>query len=92
VNPEEFLETFPDAERNENCLEDIACHACGNRTRFRIATHTYFDMLDEGDHGDIEYDWGSPCTCSNCYRDGKLGDFLIKGLDAAIYALRGDEP
>lgn len=65
---------------NSNCLEGIACPACGNEDRLRIAGTTVFTVTDEGteDHGDILWDDDSYARCPECDREGVLRDFRAK--------------
>lgn len=91
MTAEQFLEKFPDAEENENCLQDIACERCGNRSKFRIAATMMCLVQDDGsdrdDESDCEWDSESYCVCENdeCNADGLLCDFTIEGLDDLIY-------
>lgn len=84
MTPQEFRDKFPDCEeRNTNCLKDIACPECGNRSYFRIVGTSLFRVVDEGteDNSDIEWDENSPACCGACGHDAKLGDFTVTGLD-----------
>ena len=91
MTTEDFLEQFPDAEENENCLRDVACPKCGNREKFRIEAKIMAiveDMGTDRDESDCEWDESSHCACGNdaCDKDGPLKDFTIDGLDDAIAA------
>ena len=83
MTAQEFIKKYPDSEINENCLEDVACPHCGNRSRFRISAVTTFTMTDAGedDHSDIEYDYNSYAHCEECNTPGVYSEFMVDGLD-----------
>lgn len=83
MTAQEFIKKYPDSEINENCLEDVACPHCGNRSRFRISAVTTFTMTDAGedDHSDIEYNYNSYAHCEECNTPGVYSEFMVDGLD-----------
>lgn len=83
MTAQEFVKKYPDADYNENCLENIACPKCGYRDRFLITATTQFTMTDNGedDHSDIDYDKSSFAICEKCHHGDKLSEFTIEGLD-----------
>ena len=83
MKAEEFVAKFPDAERNQSWLENIACPKCGQRERFRIEMIIIADVTDDETNrdGDCQYDDDSYCECGECPNCGKLVVFTIKGLD-----------
>ena len=90
MNAKQFLRKFPDAERNTNCLTDMACPKCGNRERFNVEVKTIMELQDmgSGDHADIEHDATSFCQCLECAEEGTVADFTIEGLDDEIESRR----
>jgi hypothetical protein len=64
---------------NTNCLEGKACPKCGQEDRLMITGLTTFEVTDDGtgDHGDVEWDDDSPCSCPSCGHAGKLKDFEV---------------
>lgn len=90
MTPEQYIEkhkaTIDEWSRNENCLEDVACPECGYRDRFIIQATSSFIMQDDGtsEFGDVEYDGHNYIACESCGHDGKVSEFTIKGLDAAL--------
>ena len=83
---EQFLENFPNAAPNANCLEDTACPHCGNRDLFHIEVKTVMEVTDGGTdtQGDVEWEETSPTVCKDCEATGTLADFTFDGLDDAI--------
>ncbi len=53
---------------NTNCLEGTACPNCKSFGPFRIMVTTTVTVTDEGitDHGSVEWDDESFCTCVAC--------------------------
>lgn len=83
MTAKQFIKKHPNTDRNENCLQDIACPKCGYRSQFSISSRCSFVMGDEGedDHGDIEYDKDSVAQCLQCELIAPLSTFTIEGLD-----------
>lgn len=86
-----FADNFPDADINENCLEDIACAKCGTRDGFKIGFNGTCQVNDDGsdDVGDHEWDGVSSCVCT-CGEGGTVDDFTIKGLDDLLRTLAAE--
>ncbi len=90
MTPEQYIEKYKTSAEewgpNKNCLEDIACPKCGYRDRFIIQATSSFIMQDEGtsEFGDVEYDDNNYIACDSCGQDGKVSEFKIEGLDAAL--------
>ena len=57
MTPKEFIAKFPNAERNCNCLTDIACPECGSRGRFDIEIKTTAKFGDEGSEDTSDMEW-----------------------------------
>lgn len=88
MTAKDFLEKYPNAELNENCLEDIACPKCGNRTSFNVEAKTTAVLFDDGTDrtiGGMEYDEDSYFKCRKCSFHCQLKVFMIEGLDDLIY-------
>ncbi len=70
---------FKPNPKNENCLNGFVCPECGETDQFSIACATTAVVTDEGveDHGDMEWDEDSECTCSECGHGGKVSDFQV---------------
>lgn len=67
---------------NSNCLEGIACPACGQEECFRIAIKTTVLVYDDGTEednlaGDTEWDDTSYCECRDCGHHGVVKDFKM---------------
>jgi len=92
MTAKQFIQKYPDAEVNENCLEDIACPHCGNRDRFRVEGRTMFTMTDNGedDHADLEYDDDCFAICEYCHEGNKYSYFRIAGLDKLLTQTKGN--
>ena len=90
MTAKQFIKKFPDAEINENCLEDIACPQCGSRGGFSIQFTGTCDAYDDGteDAGDHEWDADSDCSCNSCDRASSVKYFAIEGLDDALRELQ----
>jgi hypothetical protein len=86
MTAQEFIEKYPHAELNQNCLLDIGCPNCGGRSRFRIEARTMFTMTDNGedDHADLEWGDEASAICEDCGHAGTVGSLRIKGLDHLI--------
>lgn len=69
------------ASENINCLAGMRCPKCKSRGPFAIAATAIFTMTDEGtdSFGDIEYDDGSYCQCTECDHDGIIDEFRQDG-------------
>jgi hypothetical protein len=65
---------------NTNCLEDIACPACGNDSMLYIAVRTLAVVTDDGaeTYGDMEWDGDSYAECPECRRSGTLAGFRVE--------------
>jgi DNA-directed RNA polymerase subunit RPC12/RpoP len=83
MTKEEFKAKFPDAEKRENCLTDLACPNCGQRDGLKIEVSTLAYLNEDGfsDTYDMEYDGDNYCRCPRCEHVGKVSDFTIEGLD-----------
>ena len=95
MTAKQFIKKHPNTDRNENCLQDIACPKCGYRSQFSISSRCSFVMGGGGsvpwrgslevdvqdDHGDIEYDKDSVAQCLQCELIAPLSKFTIEGLD-----------
>lgn len=88
MNAEQFFKKYPDARRNTNCLKDIACPKCGNRSDFGISFNSFGCFTDEGcdEYGDLDYDSTSYAVCRECEHDGTVKNFTIEGLDELLGA------
>lgn len=64
-------------EVNENVLEGFNCPHCGSLSPFKIAATSVFRVYDDGtdEHGDVEWDSTSPCTCVACGHGGIVAQF-----------------
>ena len=65
---------------NTNCLEGIACPACGNDSMIHIEARTLAVVTDNGAEtfGDMEWDASSYAECPDCRHRGTLGEFRIE--------------
>jgi hypothetical protein len=93
LTPKQLIKKFPDLlkkNENENCLVDICCPECGNRSSFKIQMVAVIELFDNGTecHEDTEWDGSSYCECADCMHAGKVRNFTFKGLDAEIYQQR----
>ena len=63
-----------------NCLQGIACPACGNDSMIYIGARTLAVVTDEGAEtfGDMEWDASSYAECPACRHRGTLGEFRIE--------------
>lgn len=87
MTPQDFIAKFPDKKTpNFNCLTDIACPRCGERTGFRIEVKTMATFHDDGcdDYDGLEWDQDSYITCRECGNVGEINEFTIDGLDEAL--------
>lgn len=69
-----------DDNPNENCLQGMACPACGDFGPFKILVSQsgMTRVSDEGTdsiEGDMEWEDDSPCECLECGHTGKVGQF-----------------
>lgn len=69
-----------DDNPNENCLQGMACPACGDFGPFKILVSQsgMTRVSDEGTdsiEGDMEWDDDSPCECLECGHTGTVGQF-----------------
>jgi hypothetical protein len=64
---------------NTNCLEGIACPACGNDFMIYIEARTMAAVTDDGSEtfGDMEWDASSYTECPDCGRSGTLSEFRV---------------
>lgn len=63
---------------NENCLEGMACPACGSFGPFRISCRISVTVSDDGTEDDGEgYEWSGvdPVTCKACGHWGTVDGF-----------------
>jgi len=65
---------------SSNCLEGIACPACGNDSMLYIEVRTLASVTDDGaeTYGDMEWDSGSYAECPECRRSGTLAEFRVE--------------
>lgn len=87
MTPEEFIEKYPKASMNGNCLQDIACPHCGNREQFKVEIHTVGSLCDNGTDAEVgghEYDDSHYIECCECARHSTVAGFTIEGLDDLI--------
>lgn len=66
-----------DAPPNTNCLDGMRCPQCGATEPFRIAVTTWYRVFDDGldNHGDVEWDDASFCTCEACNHTSTVAEF-----------------
>lgn len=67
--------------QNENCLEGVACPACGQNDKFHIQATVTALVTDDGAealNGGFNWDNDSWCRCPNCKHAASLGTFRIK--------------
>ncbi len=84
LTPETFRDKFPNqAERNKNCLADMACPECGSREPFTIEVTCFARTYDDGIEQTEDSDWSalSACACRNCGYDATVQHFIVTGLD-----------
>lgn len=86
-----WIKKFPGRKpKGDSSLEDMACPKCGWRKDFEIEITSTVTVDDEGvmNANDCDHTWDdkSPCECGNrrCFHSGKVKDFRIPGLDAAL--------
>ena len=81
-----LLKKFPISKTNQNCLYDIACPSCGQRSSFDIEITKIIRQFDDGiyDFNDTEYDDSAYCRCILCKHAGVLGSFRFTGLDKSL--------
>lgn len=87
LTAKQFVKKFPDAEKNEGLLENMACPTCGNRSMFHIQFSGMAEVSEDTseDAGNHEWSEKSVCRCKgDCPEHGKVKDFTIKGLDELI--------
>jgi hypothetical protein len=97
MTAEEFLSKFPETEACSNCMADLACPECGERSLIRVCIEVWADVYDSGSEvtGDHEWDGSSRAYCctmgcdyGNC-SDRTVSDFHIEGLDDLIRKRKG---
>lgn len=62
---------------NSNCLEGIACPACGDDSSLTIEVRTLAHVTDDGAEtfGHLEWDDASYAACPGCGHHGTLAAF-----------------
>jgi len=92
----ELLAKFPDMEgkhpsdeqESDSLLLDMACPACGQRDRFRIAFRGLLDVNDDtsDENGDHCWEATDECDCMghHCAHSATVADFTFPGLDDLI--------
>lgn len=82
----QFITTYPNAPLRTGHLEDMACAFCGNRDRFdiecTIASAVNDEMIEP--FGDRGFLLDAYCRCHECDDEGRVEDFVIRGLDRLI--------
>lgn len=71
-------------EKNENCLEGLACPQCGSLEPFGIHATCRVVMYDNGSDHATEYDWDDTdhIECETCGHGGTVKSFRTAQLDA----------
>lgn len=72
---------------NVGLLRDVLCTRCGSRDRFEIAAFglaTVVAVDTVQSFSDVEWTPAAYCRCIACDAIGKVSDFTIPGLDAAL--------
>ena len=92
----ELLTKFPDMEcklrddeqEPDSLLLDMACPACGQRDRFRIACRCLLDVNDDtsDEYGDHCWEDTEECDCmsNHCAHSATVADFTFEDLDDLI--------
>ena len=89
----QLLRDFPTMAQRHNCLENMACPACGQREELRVEIKTMGKLVDDGtdaECGDHEWGGNSYCECreGRCTFHGRVRDFTFPGLDSMIEDVR----
>lgn len=68
---------------NTNCLEGVACPACGQDGRVLITATVLVALIDDGIDDSYDYEWESDATavCPTCDFHGTWGMFHIPNPD-----------
>lgn len=69
-----------DRNGNENCLEGLACPACGNHKKLIIQCLAWIPHEDDGtppEFQDLEWNDDSRINCPECDRVGRATEFRI---------------
>lgn len=89
-----FMDKYPDAPVNDNCLFDMACPECGNREELLVKASATFVLEDDGTElkgGDTDWDDSSWCQCPRCSYTNDAKAFTFTNLDNFLDHHRREE-
>lgn len=70
--------------KNQNCLQGVMCHQCGNTERFAMLVNLWVIVEDEGTDEDvnqaIEWDDNTMVACKTCDHREQLANFKQPGF------------